>query len=562
MRSSSRSRPARPTRWIPQQRLLLEVTQEALENAGIPAHTLRHSQTGVFAGACLGEYGYLSAADLGDVDSWSGTGGALSIIANRVSYYFDLRGPSVTIDTACSSSLVTIHLACQSLRAGDSNLALAAGVNVLLSPAATRSFDQLEALSKTGQCHAFDASADGFVRGEGCGVTVLKRLSDAQRDGDRILAVIRGSAVNQDGRSNGLMAPNPAAQMAVLRVGLRRSRRRTSRGRLRRGARHRNTARRSDRGARPGHRAGPRSGGRRPAADRGGQIKPRAPGGRRRYRRVHQGRAGDAARADPRQPRLPEPQPAHPVRQSAAEGRRRTHRVAARGSSAAGRRVVVRLRRHQRPRGDRAGTRDGTPAGRAARRGHDVGGVGQDAGTNRLAGRHARRLDGRLRVGSGVACRGRPHPQPSPVPAHQVRDRRRPRQGSRRSPGYGPWPTARPQPGVVTPHTGACKRGVAFVYSGQGSQWAGMAQRLLADESAFVAALAEIEPVFVEQVGFSLLRHHRQRRDDQRRRPGPARADGPAAGPDRALAVTTASTPTPSSATRWARSPPPSSPAP
>jgi len=117
--------PSEADKMDPQQRLLLEVVQEALENAGIQTHTLRHSQTGVFAGACLGEYGYLSTVDLADVDSWSGTGGALSIIANRVSYYFDLRGPSVTIDTACSSSLVSIHLACQSLRAGDSNLALA-----------------------------------------------------------------------------------------------------------------------------------------------------------------------------------------------------------------------------------------------------------------------------------------------------------------------------------------------------------------------------------------------------------------------------------------------------
>ncbi|MCH9700938.1 MAG: polyketide synthase, partial [Actinomycetia bacterium] len=110
--------PSEADKMDPQQRLLLEVTQEALDDAGIQAHTLRHSQTGVFAGACLGEYGYLSTVDLGDVDSWSGTGGALSIIANRVSYYFDLRGPSVTIDTACSSSLVAVHLACQSLRSG------------------------------------------------------------------------------------------------------------------------------------------------------------------------------------------------------------------------------------------------------------------------------------------------------------------------------------------------------------------------------------------------------------------------------------------------------------
>src|SRR5277367_5405501 len=210
--------PREAVKMDPQQRLLLEVAYEALEHAGIPADSLRQTQTGVFAGACLGEYGFLATTDLSQVDAWSGTGGALSIIANRVSYFFDLRGPSVTVDTACSSSLVAVHLACQSLRTGDSNLAIAAGVNLLLSPAVTRSFDQAQAMSPTGRCHAFDASADGFVRGEGCGVAVLKRLADALRDGDRVLAVVCGSAVNQDGRSNGLMAPNPAAQMAVLRA--------------------------------------------------------------------------------------------------------------------------------------------------------------------------------------------------------------------------------------------------------------------------------------------------------------------------------------------------------
>ncbi len=209
----------REAAWMdPQQRLLLEVAYEALEHAGIPVDSLRRTQAGVFAGACSGEYGYLTSTDLSQVNAYSGTGGALSIIANRVSYFFDLRGPSVTVDTACSSSLVAVYLACQSLRAGDSSLALVAGVNLLLSPVVTRSFDQAEAMSPTGRCRSFDASADGFVRGEGCGVAVLKRLSDALRDGDSVLAVVRGSAVNQDGRSNGLMAPNPAAQMAVLRA--------------------------------------------------------------------------------------------------------------------------------------------------------------------------------------------------------------------------------------------------------------------------------------------------------------------------------------------------------
>ena len=202
----------------PQQRLLLEVAWEALEHAGIRPSSLRHSQTGVFCGASIAEYAYLASTDLPAVDAWSNSGGALSIIANRLSYFLDLRGPSLTVDTACSSSLVALHLACQSLRMQDSDVAIAAGVNLLLSPAVFRGFDQSGALSSTGSCHAFDAAADGFVRGEGCGVVVLKRLSDALREGDRLLAVVRGSAVNQDGRSNGLLAPNPAAQMAVLRA--------------------------------------------------------------------------------------------------------------------------------------------------------------------------------------------------------------------------------------------------------------------------------------------------------------------------------------------------------
>ncbi|RFD26848.1 polyketide synthase [Mycobacterium uberis] len=210
--------PSEADKMDPQQRLLLEVAWEALEHAGISPNSLRRSQTGVFAGSCLSEYGAIASTDLPQVDGWSNTGGAMSIIANRLSYFLDLRGPSVAVDTACSSSLVAIHLACQSLRTSDSNLAIAAGVNLLLSPAVFRGFDQVGALSPTGVCRAFDAAADGFVRGEGAGVVVLKRLTDAVRDGDPVLAVVRGSAVNQDGRSNGLMAPNPAAQMAVLRA--------------------------------------------------------------------------------------------------------------------------------------------------------------------------------------------------------------------------------------------------------------------------------------------------------------------------------------------------------
>ncbi|WP_416977676.1 SDR family NAD(P)-dependent oxidoreductase [Streptomyces sp. T028] len=205
----------------PQQRLLLEVSCEALDHAGTPAHTLRSTATGVFVGLSALEYGQLTTSDPGRLTPWTSTGAAGSIVANRVSYQLDLRGPSITTDTACSSSLVAVHLACRSLRAGECDTALAAGVNVLLSPAVTASFEQAGALAEDGRCKPFDAAADGITRGEGCGVVVLRRLADARRDGDRVIAVIRGTAVNQDGRSAGLMAPNPAAQEALLRDALR-----------------------------------------------------------------------------------------------------------------------------------------------------------------------------------------------------------------------------------------------------------------------------------------------------------------------------------------------------
>ncbi|MER5433953.1 type I polyketide synthase [Streptomyces sp. NPDC002588] len=205
----------------PQQRLVLEVGCEALDHAGVPAHALRSTATGVFVGLSALEYGHLTTSDPARLTPWTSTGAAGSIVANRVSYLLDLHGPSITTDSACSSSLVAVHLACRSLRSRECDTALAAGVNVLLSPAVTASFEQAGALAADGRCKPFDAAADGITRGEGCGVVVLKRLADARRDGDRVIAVIRGTAVNQDGRSAGLMAPNPTAQEALLRDALR-----------------------------------------------------------------------------------------------------------------------------------------------------------------------------------------------------------------------------------------------------------------------------------------------------------------------------------------------------
>ncbi|XRQ06923.1 SDR family NAD(P)-dependent oxidoreductase [Actinomadura welshii] len=201
----------------PQQRLVLEVAWEAFEHAGIGPASLRGSRTGVFVGVSAPEYAAFTASDLASLEPFTATGAALSIIANRLSYLLDLRGPSMIVDTACSSSLVSTHLAVQALRSGEADVALAGGVNVLLSPTVTMTFDLAGGTASDGHCKAFDASADGMVRAEGCGAVVLKRLSDAVRDGDRVLAVVRGSGVNSDGRSNGLVAPNSDAQRALLR---------------------------------------------------------------------------------------------------------------------------------------------------------------------------------------------------------------------------------------------------------------------------------------------------------------------------------------------------------
>lgn len=209
--------PGEALRMDPQQRLLLEVSWEALEHAGIIPESLRLSRTGVFVGVSSTDYVRLVSASAQQKSTiWDNTGGSSSIIANRISYFLDIQGPSIVIDTACSSSLVAVHLACRSLSTWDCDIALVGGTNVLISPEPWGGFREAGILSQTGCCHAFDKSADGMVRGEGCGVIVLQRLSDARLEGRRILAILTGSAVNQDGKSNGIMAPNPSAQIGVL----------------------------------------------------------------------------------------------------------------------------------------------------------------------------------------------------------------------------------------------------------------------------------------------------------------------------------------------------------
>ncbi|MCP9272306.1 type I polyketide synthase [Mycolicibacterium arenosum] len=208
----------REAMWIePQQRLMLETVWEGLERAGYAPAGLRGSRTGVFAGVAANEYAHLlSAESLDKIEPYFITGNALNAISGRVAFALGLEGPAMAVDTACSSALVAVHQACQALRSGDCDLAVAGGVNVLLSPVTVIAASRARMLSPVGRCKTFDASADGYVRSEGCGILVLKRLSDAERDGDRIHAVISASAVNQDGASSGLTVPNGGAQQRLI----------------------------------------------------------------------------------------------------------------------------------------------------------------------------------------------------------------------------------------------------------------------------------------------------------------------------------------------------------
>jgi acyl transferase domain-containing protein/NADPH:quinone reductase-like Zn-dependent oxidoreductase/acyl carrier protein len=204
----------------PQHRLVLEVAWEALENAGRSPSSLAGSSSGVFLAASNSDYGRMVYRQAADIDAYSGIGNIFSVMAGRISYLLGLHGPSMVVDTACSGSLVALHLACQSLRARECHLALAGGVNLILSPEIHINFSKSRMMSQDGKCKTFDAGADGYVRGEGCGMVVLKRLSDALADGDQVLSVVYSSAVNQDGHSSGLTAPNSIAQEALLRHAL------------------------------------------------------------------------------------------------------------------------------------------------------------------------------------------------------------------------------------------------------------------------------------------------------------------------------------------------------
>ncbi|NVN51566.1 type I polyketide synthase [Mycolicibacterium hippocampi] len=205
----------------PQQRLALEVSWEALEHAGITPRSLAGSDTAVLMGVNSDDYGKLLMEDLAGIEAWTGIGTSLCGVANRVSHLLDLRGPSVALDAACAASLVAVHQGCQLLRDGESSLVLAGGVSALIGPGLTRVLDVAGATAPDGRCKTFDDAADGYGRGEGAGVVVLKRLADALRDGDRVLAVVRGGAVAQDGRTVGIMSPNGEAQEDLFRLACR-----------------------------------------------------------------------------------------------------------------------------------------------------------------------------------------------------------------------------------------------------------------------------------------------------------------------------------------------------
>jgi phthiocerol/phenolphthiocerol synthesis type-I polyketide synthase B len=489
----------------PQQRMLLEVAWEALEHAGIPPSSLRRSQTGVFAGACYTDYGYMAGLDLTTVDAWSNPGGALSIIANRLSYLLDLRGPSVTVDTACSSSIVAVHMACQSLRLQESDLAIAAGVNLLLSPQIFRGFDQTGVMSPTGACHAFDAAADGFVRGEGCGVAVLKRLSDALRDGDRVLAVVRGSAVNQDGRSNGLFAPNPAAQMAMLRaayanagvpphevdyvethgtgtllgdpiearaLGTVLGKGRPEQSPLLIGAVKSNLGHLEAAAGIAGfikavlavQRASI-------PANRGFQTpNPHIPFDQMRLKVV-------AEQQD-------WPHTLHPRRAGVSAfgfGGTNAHAVIEQAPAS------IPVIREPDPAVTTLVVSGKTPERIAAM-------AGTLAEWMAGAGSAVRLPD----VAHALNHHRERHAQFATVCARDRAD------AVTRLQALAEGRVSEGTEGIVGPHDGACNPGTVFVYSGQGSHWAGMGRQLLADEPVFADAIADLEPDFVEQVGFSL----------------------------------------------------------
>jgi phthiocerol/phenolphthiocerol synthesis type-I polyketide synthase D len=483
----------------PQQRVALEVAWEALENAGLRPDQLGETRAAVMMGVYYNEYQSAAGGNPATIDAYSATGNAHSVTVGRIAYLLGLRGPAVAVDTACSSSLVSVHLACQSLRMRESDLALAGGVNLSLRPETQLALGKWGMLSPRGKCNSFDTQADGFVRGEGAGIVVLKRLTDAVRDGDRVLAVVRGSAVNQDGRSNGLTAPNAPAQRDVIARALRSAD--VTAASVDYVETHGTGTPLGDpiefdalaavygRGEVPcalgavktniGHLEA--------AAGIAGLIKAVLA---LRHSRIppnlnftEWNPAIDPSSTRFFVPTTSTPWPKH-------DGPRRAG-VSSFGMGGTNAHIVL----EQGP-----APLSAAPAGPAVT-------------TLVVSGKNPQRVA----AAAGVLADWMAGPGKS-VPIAEVAENlnRRSRFGivatvSARShdeavEGLRALAAGQPGPGVVACHEASPGPGTVFVYSGQGAQWAGMGRQLLIDEPAFAAAIDALEPVFVDKVGFS-LRH-------------------------------------------------------
>lgn len=483
----------------PQQRIALEVAWEALDNAGLAPDRLGETRAAVMLGVYYNEYQSLAVQNLNTIDAYSATGNAHSVTVGRIAYLLGLRGPAVAVDTACSSSLVSVHLACQSLRMRESDLALAGGVNLALRPETQLALGKWGMLSPRGKCNAFDANADGFVRGEGAGIIVLKRLTDAVRDGDRVLAVVRGSALNQDGRSNGLTAPNAPAQREVIARALRAA-----------------DVPAASVNFVETHGTGTALGD--PiefdalAAAYGRGDSPCALGAVKSNFGHLEAAAGITGLIKAvlalRNSRIPpnlnftewnpaiDPSgtrffiPLKSVPWPATDGPRRAG-VSSFGMGGTNAHVVL----EQGP---------GTPASAAEP---------ATVTTLVLSGKTSQRVAAAAGVladwmeGTGatvpiadVAATLNHRSRYGIVATVSARDR------GEAVVGLRALAAGQPGPGVVASHDASPGSGTVFVYSGQGAQWAGMGRQLLIDEPAFAAAIDKLEPVFVDKVGFS-LRH-------------------------------------------------------
>jgi phthiocerol/phenolphthiocerol synthesis type-I polyketide synthase D len=489
----------------PQQRLLLEVAWEALENAGVTPKAIRNTQTGIYVGLTTYDYSLIAAkAPPEEVDPYVPFGNASNFAAGRLSYFLGVHGPAVVIDTACSSSLVAIHLACQSLRRRETDQALAAGTNLMLAPENSIACSRWGMLAPDGQCKTFDAAANGYVRSEGCGVVVLKRLSDALRDGDSVLALVRGSAVNQDGPSSGQTVPSGPAQQAVLRAALAAARlqpadidyieahgtgtalgdpieldalsqvfgERDESAPLVLGSVKTNLGHMENSAGVAGFIKTVLSLGHGyiPPHLHFNELTPNAGAGASRFTIAANG--------------MPWP----------AVGRPRRAGVSSFGVSGTNAHVVV----EQAP--------DSEPPKNSAAQPEPVISTLVVSGKTSariapMAARLAEWMDG---DGAGVPLADIAHT------VNHYRARYRSfaavcaRDSAQAVAGLRALAAGEPAEGVVEPYEQPHGSGTVFLYSGQGSQWAGMGRQLLADEPAFAAAVAELEPDFVAQVGFSL----------------------------------------------------------